>query len=154
MVGSDWNKKRIVTVGAVVFPRNLEMTRRKELVTDCQGEKDYTDICIWKACWGAQLGALVAGSLQTPKESSPLFSSSDCCQHEENLAGRCPSSNGPAFTRPSSVTRSPVCLLSGRSQICPSLALICSTSVSTARKEERSFWEGRNSHPGAVFPEC
>lgn len=149
--GSNWNKKRTVTGGSSWLSK-VPRKDQKERVGDLQPRgRDHTDTCIWKACWAAQLGPLVAASLQTRPQNPHTYSlPPDCCQQEEGLTGRCPSSNGPAFTRASSATRSPVCLLLGRSQICPSLVRTCSPSVSTARKEKRSCWEGRNAHPGAV----
>jgi hypothetical protein len=102
-------------------------------------------------------GDLVAASLQIPEESLHLFSPHPCpspptdyCQLEESLAGRCLSSDGPAFTRPSGATSLPLCLLSGRSQICLFLALTCSRLVSAARRQKQRYQKGRNSHPGAV----
>lgn len=130
---------------AVGFPRYLEMTRRKELVRDSPG-KGITQTYGFRRQADVLSGGgrtLVAASLPTP-HTCPL--PPDYCQREESLAGRCPSSNGPAFTRPSSATSSPVCLLLGRSQI----YLTYFQSVSPARKEKPRGWKGKSSHPGAV----
>lgn len=63
--GSGWNQRGIVTGGSSWPFTVLEMTRSKKLVTDGQGE----------GMLGCSAGAVVAASLQTPKESSPLSSS-------------------------------------------------------------------------------
>lgn len=126
------------------------MTRRNEVVRDSPG-KEVTQPYIHKACWGTQWGLLWLLAFRYPRNPHTCVPPPpDNRQHEESLAGRCQSSNGPAFTRPSSATSWPVCLLSRRSQICLLPALTGSRSVSTARNEKPSRRRGRNSHPGAV----
>lgn len=63
--GSNWNKKRTVTGGSSWLSK-VPRKDQKERVGDVQPRgRDHTDTCIWKACWAAQLGPLVAASLQT-----------------------------------------------------------------------------------------